>query len=137
MKTPLDLIDALYDLVNVSDVQAAMLSGDIFKNVKPDNYTGECVVINSLPIVGLQMQRGYANVNIYAPNLKLNIQGQPDNSQPNTDRIKAISAAVVPIVEDAVANGSLFFIDSMTLYSEDNNREHFLNIRIATRSPNL
>lgn len=137
MKTPLDLIDAAYELLDVTEVQSAMLSGDIFKTVKPDNYQGECIVINSLPVSGQQLQRGFLNVNIYAPNLTLKINGQPDNSQPNTKRLKEIAAAVVPILEDATADGNLFFIDSMNVYAEDQNREHFLNIRIVTRSPNL
>ncbi len=137
MKTTLDLVDDIFELLDITPVHNVMLSGDVFLNERPDNHKNECIVINSLPVTGEQLQRGVVNVNITVPNLKLTINGQPDNSQPNRARLKAISAVVIPILEDAFVNDTVTGIQTITLVNDKEIKEHFLNIRVETNSINL
>jgi hypothetical protein len=137
MKTVIDLVDDTYSLLDVPEVYSAMASGDIFLDSKPDGYTGECIVINSLPVTGDQLQKAVVNVNIYAPNLKLAINGQPDNSQPNRKRLKAIADVVIPILTDAIINNTVTRVQNVTMIREPELNEHFINIRVETNSINI
>lgn len=143
MKTVIDLVDDMYDLLNVSTVNSVMLSGDVFLDQRPDGHVNECIVINSLPITGRQLQTAVANVNIHVPNLKLTINGQPDNSQPNRIRLKIISDVVIPLIKDAIINNTVTEIQNITMIRERDSsgqseiNEHFLNIRVGTNSINL
>lgn len=137
MKTVIDLVDDMYVLLNVGPVQSIMLSGDVFPDGRPAGHVNECIVINSLPITGRQLQTAVANVNIHVPNLKLTINGQPDNSQPDRKRLKIISDVVIPLIKDAIINNTVTEIQNITLIQEQNLNEHFLNIRVGTNSINL
>lgn len=137
MKTVIDMVDDMYVLLNVSPVTSVLLSGDVFLDSRPDNNRNECVVINSLPITGEQLQRAVVNVNIHVPNLQLTINGQPDTSQPNRIRLKIISDVVIPLIKDAVINNTLTGIQNITMVNDKEIKEHFLNIRVATNSINL
>lgn len=137
MKTVLDLVDDVYELLDDGPVHIA-LSGDIFLHQKPDNYKGDCIVINGLAMTGEQgLQRAVVNVNIIVPNLQLTINKQPDLSQPNRARIKAISDVVLSYLKNALINDTLTGIQTITLINDKELKEHFLNIRVETNSINL
>lgn len=135
MKITIDLVDDLYELLNVAPVTSVI--ADIFPDGRPDNHRTECISINCLPVSGDQLQRAVVNVNIICPNLKLNIAGQPDNSQPNRVRLKQISDVVIPIIKDAIINNTVTQVQNITMVNDKELKEHFLNIRILTNSINL
>lgn len=137
MKTVIDLVDDTYSLLDVPDVYNVMLSGDIFPDSKPDGHRNECIVINSLPVTGAQLQKAVVNVNIYVPNLQLTINGQPDNSQPNRKRLNEIFKVVEPLIKDAIIRDTVTEIQNVTMIKEQELNEHFLNIRVGTNSINL
>lgn len=136
MKTVIDLVDSIYELLNVSAVNN-VITGEVYLDSRPDNSVLEDVVINSLPVTGEQLQRAVVNVNIHVPNLSLTINGQPDTSQPNRKRIKVISDIVIPLIKDAIINDTLTGIQNITMINDKELKEHFLNIRVNTYSINL
>lgn len=136
MKTVIDLVDSVYELLNVSAVNN-VITGEVYLDSRPDNSILEDVVINSLPVTGEQLQRAVVNVNIHVPNLQLTINGQPDTSQPNRKRIKVISDIVIPLIKDAIINDTLTGIQNITMINDKELKEHFLNIRVNTYSINL
>lgn len=137
MKTSIDILDEVYQLLDVPQVYAAMMSGDVFPVRKPDNYRGECIVINCLALTADQLQVSVVNVNIYAPNLKLTINGQTESSQPDRVRINTIAKTVTPILENGLINNMVTAIEAITLLPEENFNEHYLNIRVRIHSINL
>lgn len=138
MKTGIQLVDDTYSLLDIPEVHSVIASGDIFPDNRPDGHKRECIVINSLPITGRQLQRAVVNVNVHVPNLKLTIEGQPDNSQPNRQRLQQILTVILPLLEDGLINNSVTEIQDVSRpMKEEGINEHFVNIRLGTNSINL
>jgi hypothetical protein len=135
MNTTIDIAQAIYRLLKNSPVPAAISGGIYYK--RPVGSLLEDIVINSLPITAYGLQEGTANVNIHVQNLQLTIAGQPDNSQPNIQRLQQIAALVIPILEDAFINDITITIQQQTLFEEAELREHYLNLRLQIFSPNI
>lgn len=139
MKTPIDIINGFVKVLDVPLVRSAMKTGGkVFPSKRPVNHKTECIVVNALPATGEQFQRCVANINIHVPNLKLNIGGESDNSHPDVERLKAISDVVLPILTEGLfENTVVTTIENTSIIEEQELYEHYLNIRVATRTVNF
>lgn len=128
MVDTLQLTDYIFSLVRQSGLTT-------FKLRSPNNQKGTFVVINPLALVGRKNQEAVVNVNVYADNLKLNIGGQNDQSQPNLTELSRAINLVLPYIEDNNwKNNVLVNIErSQPIYEET---QTFINIRINYRQIN-
>lgn len=128
MVDTLELVDYIFDLVKPSGLT-------IFKMRSPNNQKGTFVVINSVALVGRKDQSGVVNVNVYTDNLKLNIGGVNDQSQPNTTELKRALNLVLPLIEDNNWENNILvnLQQSNPIYEET---QTFINIRINFRKIN-
>lgn len=128
MVDTLELIDYVFNLVKPSGLT-------IFKMRSPNNQKGTFVVINSVALVGRKDQSGVVNVNVYTDNLKLNIGGVNDLSQPNTAELKRALNLVLPLIEDNDWENNILvnLQQSNPIYEET---QTFINIRINFRKIN-
>ena len=124
----LELTDYIFNLVKPSGLT-------IFKMRSPNNQKGTFVVINSVALVGRKDQSGVVNVNVYTDNLKLNIGGVNDLSQPNTTELKRALNLVLPLIEDNDWENNILvnLQQSNPIYEET---QTFINIRINFRKIN-
>lgn len=136
MKTVIDLVDDIYLLLNVNSV-TSLIDGEVYSDGRPDGSRKQDISINSLPVTGAQLQKAVINVNVHAPNLRLTINDQPDNSQPNREKLKEVSDVVLPILKDAIINNMVTEVQSITMIKEEQLKEHYLNIRVGINSINL
>ena len=128
MVDTLELIDYIFNLVKPSGLT-------IFKMRSPNNQKGTFVVINSVALVGRKDQSGVVNVNVYTDNLKLNMRGVNDLSQPNTTELKRALNLVLPLIEDNDWENNILvnLQQSNPIYEET---QTFINIRINFRKIN-
>lgn len=128
MVDTLELIDYIFNLVKPSGLT-------IFKMRSPNNQKGTFVVINSVALVGRKDQSGVVNVNVYTDNLKLNIGGVNDLSQPNTAELKRAINLVLPLIEDNNWENNILvnLQQSNPIYEET---QTFINIRVNFRKIN-
>ena len=136
MRTTLDLVDILWAYLNASALKNE-LTGGIYKHIGPVNSQKEDVVINSLPIVNLDLQTAVANVNIFVPNPVQNINGVQDTSQPDSARLQALGAMAMVILDSHYGADYSFSVQQSVLLSDDTSGSWFLNIRVNFYSINL
>lgn len=105
-------------------------AGKIFKITRALNSRSEDIVINALPISEGTLQRCYINVNVYVNNLKLNIDGQADNTLPNTVRLKELTSAVISALEEVSADDHYYFVQQQAIIRDEQIGQHYSNIRI-------
>lgn len=97
----------------------------VHKLVKPAE-SGECVVINALPLTGSILKRCIVNVNIYAKDLLV-----PDGaSVPNTSRLNALAAHYAPILERIINNNAYLYLESEGIEADSGIKFHYLNFRL-------
>lgn len=137
MKTTIDIVDEGLALVNVPAVTDVLGSAAIFPDTRPDNHQGDCIILNCLPATAGQLQTAVLNINICVKNLQLTIAGQPDNSQPNRQRLNEIAKPILVIMKNAVINDMVTEIENVAVYPDKEAKEHFLNIRVRIYSANL
>ncbi|RNL50769.1 hypothetical protein D7004_17935 [Pedobacter jejuensis] len=120
---------------------AAGVLPDVFKGKKPDDFVGECIVINALPITKDQLQVCRVNVNIYVPNLEQDrlVEGEikKDRSQPNFPRLKELTIQVDDLFEDYDTDEYSIRVEDEYMIENDGFAEHYNNIRTVFRNINI
>ncbi len=129
MKTTIDLVNDVFTLLNVPVLTGA-ISGKVYKHRRPTNSKKEDIVVNCLPVTGDQLQTAVVNINIHVANLKLQLNGTTDLSQPDHVRLNAIAGLVTPLIEDASINDLVTSVQQQTVIEEAEIDEHYINIRV-------
>jgi len=127
MKDTNDAISVIWkDLKNAN----LNITGQIYKITRAINSRKEDIVINSLPMAGDSLQRCFINVNAYVNNLVVTIDGQNDSSLPDTARLKALTTAIISVLEDVSAADHYYFVASQQTLREELLNQHYSNIRL-------
>lgn len=133
-----DVVNILYLYIRNIPLMTAekKVNGGLYKYSRPINSTLEDVVINPLAISGEDVQEGVAVVNIYVPNINLNLNGLVDSSQPNTKRITELTnLAIDSFLEFWPPDGDYCFeMENNNVFPDENN-QHYISIRIRFYSP--
>lgn len=129
MMTTLDLVDIVWQRVNGSLLKTE-ISGGVFKHRRPAGGQNEDVVINSLPINGLQLQSAIINVNIHVPNILINVNGVQDNSQPNHIRLQELAAMATTVLSDVWADDYNYDVQQQTMIEDVEAGDNYINIRL-------
>lgn len=108
MKTSFDVVDLIYAYLRDNSPVKQLLSGGVYKHLRPINSKTEDVVINSLGLNNAVVQNGVANVNVYVPNLILNINGMQDTTQPNHKRLKELTAVLIEVLHEVWIGDYMF-----------------------------
>lgn len=137
MKTPLHHEETIYALLNVPGVTGTLDDGEMFLTKRPVNNRKIAIVVKTLATSGEQLQKAVVNVNIHVPNLVINVDGQPDNSQPDRDKLNQVAGAVIEILKDALLNDTITGVGDTVMIDDPELGEHFMNIRIEISSINL
>jgi hypothetical protein len=125
--TSAEVIDEIYKQLNVSPLKTA-INGGIYKLQRPKDSVKEDVVINCLGMDGEQLQKGMVNVNVFVPDIPVNINGV-QQKQPNFSRLKVLSTLAISEATGR-KSGYWFDKDQDRIFKDDNSEQHFSNIRI-------
>ena len=136
MKTTLDLVDILWTCLSGSPVKAA-ISGGVYKHMRPVNSAQEDVVINSLPLVNLDLSQAVCNVNVFVPSKIQNLNGVQDNSQPDSARLKTLATLITDTLADQWGEEYNFDVQQSVLIRDETTGSWYYNIRLNFYSINL
>jgi len=137
MRTTFDFVNMVYAALNGNDALKDAIDGDIYKYNRPVDSRKVDVVINCLPAMNAQLQEAVVNVNIHAPNLALNIVGKQDNTQPDHEKLSAVSAIVIDALKEHDGEDFHCDIERQLLFVEEELHEHYSNIRVQVFSINI
>lgn len=131
MKTSGEIVADVFKIV-----KAANITPNVFKYERPLNFTGKCIVINSLPVSTEQFQVATININYFVPNLKIGAN-PVDETQPDSVSLNAGERAIAVLFQNLMYNGSSYFDPQLTQMANDGLREWFVNARINFRNDNI
>jgi hypothetical protein len=131
MITSFDTDDILFQVLSGNAGLRAAISGGIYPETeRPDNSEKEDITINTITVTrNFTPQSGTSNVNIYVPDLKLNIDGR-EQRKVNRERLRAITNLVISVLEAANPEGLAFWISGQTTLREPGIYQHYTNLRI-------
>ena len=130
MKTTFEIIDLIWQHLNVSSLKTA-INGKIYKTLRPLGSNKEDVVINSLPANNLQMQSVVINVNVFVPNITIQVEdGAQDPNQPNYPRLKILAQTAVDALKDTWSQDYNFDVQQENLIRDEESGHHYINIRL-------
>lgn len=142
-KTSSDVINILFQNIYNSLIFTDLNKpkGDLYKHQRPLNSDKEDIVINSLLLGHDAVQEGVINVNAYVKNLVLTINGNTDNSQPDTSRLTYLSTLINSALGSGnelwEASGNYVFKIQQDNIFQDGNNQHYINFRIEFYSLNI
>jgi hypothetical protein len=131
MITSFDTDDILFQVLSGNAELKAAISGGIYPETKrPDNSEKEDITVNTITVTrNSRPQSGTSNVNIYVPDLKLNINGQ-EQRKADREKLREITNKVISILETARVEGLAFWITNETVLKEPDIYQHYTNLRI-------
>lgn len=138
MITDFYAIDEVFEKLNSNVDFKNEFKGVIYRLTSPDSQTDEYCVINVLTMVGNQLKEAVLNVNVYVPNLTIQINGRQDSSQPNVNRLRLLNE----LLEQSLSgvwkpNAYLIDVRSGTTMQDPTKRMHFINKRIDFKKFNI
>lgn len=134
MRTTLQMVDVVFALV--TGIVTGRITGGVYEDERPNGSTNEDVVINALPVTGDMVQVGYVNVNVYVPDLEINVSGDSQN-KPNHDRLSELATLIITdLAEHHLTDGKIEMV-LQGVVKEPNTNQHFINIRYKFTSYQL
>lgn len=123
MKTSLDVLSSLYQLLNVASITSA-ISGKVYIGDPPDGSEKQDIGLNVLNNASGYLQRGFVNVNIY---IKSSGKGRP-----NLTEFQPIVRALTDLLEDAKSGEYFYQLDDDKGLFKDQNRDgtYFYNLKL-------
>ncbi len=123
MKFSYDILDALFELINVQSVNDN-ISGKVYSTEIPNGDLQENISLNVLTNKSNYYQVGYINLNIY---LKELLSGRP-----NLKRFREIVEIIRPLIDDVKKGTYTFQIyeDKGIFKDQENDGLYFYNLRL-------
>jgi hypothetical protein len=128
MKTTLDLVGIVYDVIKNSSLKTA-INGKIYKFKRPVNSNAEDVVINSLPVTNEQLQTAIVNVNVFVQNVEA-VTSEGINEFPDVVRLQTLATLAVSALTDGINGVYTWDVQQQTVIQDDESDQHYINIRL-------
>ncbi len=126
MKTTFDLVDHLFDIINVPTVKTE-IDGAVYQFKKPLNSEKQDIVILSLPINSEATQKMTAIINAYCKNFA-------KTGTQNIKKLKKIAATILEVLESYVKiKGTYFQFDIVSqnvMNDYDQKNMSYVSIRL-------
>jgi len=122
-----DIFDAnelLFKALNIDEVKS-VIKGKLYNDSRPINSLNEDIVVNTITITTVfKPQLATSNINIYVPDIE---------GIKNSRRLKEISRVVRKVFEEHQFIGKSVYISDLGIIQEQNEKEHYVNLRIQWR----
>lgn len=141
MKTSSEAIDDVIGfLANALLLNSEKKPNGIISTEQLDNSKSEDIIVNSLPLMFRQIQRGVLNVNIFVPNVEIpKANKEFDRSQRNRVRLGEIERLVIDSFDETGCYDGFDFslrLQQINTFPDTGNK-HFINCRIEYLAINL
>lgn len=134
MKTcsSIDTDDILYKLIQAAVASGEVkISGGVFvQGERPDNSEAEDIVINTITVTHEKPQTGTSNVNIYASDKMVKIQGK-EQRKADRERLRTIGDALADYLDAQNVADLEYWIESDITIKEIEVKQHYRNLRIS------
>jgi hypothetical protein len=136
MKDSFDMGTDVRSLINVPAI-LNLIDGKIYPDTRPTGRAAKTdIVINTVGVNNLQFQKGTANINIYAPNLKTTQEDGSVQYLPNYAKLTALCKAIKLLVDNQwKATFRTEVTDPGTLL-QDTDGGYFISMQLAYESYN-
>lgn len=114
---------------------ASAITGRVEKGARPLNSEEEDICINSLPLTSGQLQKCIVNVNVFVPDIVVDSE-EGNETVANYARLEELETLALNVL-DNVYNGYWFDVQQAVIYSDNESKSHYLNIRIDFKITNL
>lgn len=106
------------------------VGGRVYLYAQPTMPGVDSLVINALPVNNDQFQIGTANVNIYVPDMLVQI-GSKAESMPDTARLDALTKLTVSLLEEVYTAEFRFEVANISgPIAVPETAQHYVNLRI-------
>lgn len=129
MKTTFDTDDILFQILFSNAELRVMLSGGVYKGDRSDDSQKEDIVVNTITVTREYPQLGASNVNIYAPDLSVKIEGKPQRKA-DVERLRTLTNKVLSVLSESSIQGLMFWVTNQSVIKEPDVYQHFSNLRI-------
>lgn len=130
MRTTFDTDTILFSLLRNAPGLKSAISGDIYIGERPDNSEKEDITINTIDLTQEHLpQIGVSNVNIHCPDKLVRI-AQVSQKKADRERLRAITALIMPALRTAQIKGLSLVVTNQTTIQEPAMSQHYVNIRI-------
>ena len=128
----IDTDDILYQLIQQAvDEGVITISGVVCpQGERPDDSKAEDIVINTITVTHDKPQTGTSNVNIYAADLKVKINGK-EQYKADRERLRVIGDALTTFLDAQNIADLEFWIETDTVIKELEVQQHYRNLRIS------
>lgn len=128
----IDTDDILYQLIQQAVSEGVItISGVVCpQGERPDDSTAEDIVINTITVTHEKPQTGTSNVNIYASDLKVKINGK-EQYKADRERLRVIGDALTTFLDAQNIADLEFWIETDTVIKELEVQQHYRNLRIS------
>ena len=128
----IDTDDILYQLITKAVQEGVItISGVVCpQGERPDDSTKEDIVINTIDVTHEKPQTGTSNVNIYAADTKVRINGK-EQYKCNRERLREIGDALTSFLDAQNVADLEFEIEQDVTIKELEVRQHYRNLRIS------
>lgn len=127
----IDTDDILFKLIKRAVNEGVItISGGIFtQGERPDGSNAEDIVINTITVTHEKPQTGTSNVNIYAADRKLRINGK-EQYKADRERLRDIGDALTRFLDAQNEADLEFWIEQDVTIKEIEVKQHYRNLRI-------
>ena len=124
MKSSLDIIEKVYQLINVTSV-TSIISGKVYATGRPSSSQLEDIEINTLANNSEYLQLGFVNINIYVKEIEA--------GRPNLAKFKQVIDVLIPLLDDVKLDEITIQIDDDKGIFKDNEKdnEYFYNLKLT------
>ena len=128
----IDTDDILYQLIQQAVNEGVItISGVVCpQGERPDDSNAEDIVINTITVTHDKPQTGTSNVNIYASDLKVKINGK-EQYKADRERLRVIGDALTTFLDAQNIADLEFWIETDTVIKELEVQQHYRNLRIS------
>lgn len=124
-------IHILYQYIMGSPLKN-LITGQVYKEQRPNSSVDEDIVINSLGITGAEFQRGVCNVNIYVPDILATVGNKKQYVQ-NVTRLDTLATLAMETLKGVFTQEYHFRCTNQYRLSEPDANQHYINLRIDFR----
>ena len=128
----IDTDDILYQLIQQAVNEGVItISGVVCpQGERPDDSKAEDIVINTITVTHDKPQTGTSNVNIYASDLKVKINGK-EQYKADRERLRVIGDALTTFLDAQNIADLEFWIETDTVIKKLEVQQHYRNLRIS------
>ncbi|PZX18107.1 hypothetical protein LX69_01144 [Breznakibacter xylanolyticus] len=121
MRTTFEVIQRVYDLVKTGALP-------VFKLNKLGTHS-EYVVVNAMPMTGVELKKCFVNVNIHVADIKIS----DGTTVANTKRLEELSTQYAGMLEEIDTNDMALYYVSQGIEREEALKEHYANIKLMCK----